>query len=160
VHGADREVVDVGVGVRGVGLGGRVRRAADDALGADQRACGGGGVVVLADVDAVGGARLHEVGPVVEDEQRAVRVGGGAEGARGGHEAVVVERLVAQLHEVGATAQSGVEERPRAGVADEVEAGVRQAFARGHALSVASLRWRSLREPAIGLRGRHRAADR
>ena len=160
MHRADGEVVDVGVGVRGVGLRGRVRRAPDDPLGPDQRARRGGRAVVLADVHAVGGAGLHEVGAVVEDEQRAVRVGGGAERARGGDQPVVVERLVAQLDEVGATAQRGVEERPRAGVADEVEAGVRQAFARGHAVSVAALRCRSLREPAIGLRGRHGAADR
>ena len=114
VHGADREVVDVGVGVRGVGLRGRVRRAPDDPLGPDQRARRGGRAVVLADVHAVGGAGLHEVGAVVEDEQRAVRVGGGAERARGGDQPVVAERLVAQLDQVGAPAQRGVEER-RAG---------------------------------------------
>jgi hypothetical protein len=140
VHGSDGEVVDVGVGVRGVGLRGCVRRASDDPLGADQRARGGGRAVVLADVHAVGGARVDEVGAVVEDEQRAVRVGGGAEVARGGDQPFVVERLVAQLDHVGATAQRRVEERPRAGVADEVEAGPRQAFARGHAVSVAALR--------------------
>ena len=46
------------------------------------RACAGV-LVVLADVDAVGAARLDEVGAVVEDEQRAVLVRGGAEHRRG-----------------------------------------------------------------------------
>ena len=59
-------------------------------------------VVVLADVHAVGAARLDEVGAVVEDEQRAVLVGGGAEHRRGLDQPVVVERLVAQLDQVGA----------------------------------------------------------
>ena len=57
VDGADREVVDVRVGVGRVGLGRCVRRAADDAVGADRRARPRGGVVVLADVHAVGAAR-------------------------------------------------------------------------------------------------------
>ncbi len=43
--------------------------------------------VVLADVDAVGAARLDQIRPVVEDEER-VRV---AEGLGGGDDPVVVE---------------------------------------------------------------------
>ena len=57
---------------------------------------------------------------------------------------VVVERLVAQLDHVDAAAQRGVEERPRPRVADEVQAGVRQALAGGHAGSLAALRLRSI----------------
>ena len=67
VDRADGEVVDVRVGVRRVGLRRRVRRAADDPLPSHERPRRGGGAVVLADVHAVGLARLHEVGPVVED---------------------------------------------------------------------------------------------
>ena len=81
------------------------------ASGPTSRAGRGGRAVVLPDVHAVGGARVDEVGPVVEDEQRAVRVGGGAERARRRDQPVVVERLVAQLHDVDAAAQRGVEER-------------------------------------------------
>ena len=50
--------------------------------------------------------------------------GGGAELARGGHQRVVAERLVAQLDDVDAAAQRRGEELARAGVADEVQAGV------------------------------------
>ena len=67
-------------------------------------------------------------------------VGRGAEGGRRGDQPFVVEGLVAQLHDVDAAAQRGVQEGRRAGVADEVEAGLRQAFPRGHPVSVASLR--------------------
>src|SRR5204863_325049 len=83
-------------------------RAADDAVRADRRARLRGGAVVLADVDAVGVARLHEVGAVVEDEQRAVRVGGGAERLRRLDQLLVGERLVAQLDQVGAAPLLGV----------------------------------------------------
>ena len=83
--------------------------------------------------------------------------------ARGRDEPVVVERLVAQLDHVDAAAQRGVEERARAGVADQVQAGGGDALARAHrdpvkhAVRAKLLR---IREPAIGLRGRHRGADR
>ena len=70
--GPDREVVDVGVGVGGRGLVGRVRRAADDPVRPDRRAGLRGRLVVLADVHAVGAARLDQVRPVVEDEERVV----------------------------------------------------------------------------------------
>ena len=132
MHRADGEVVDVGVGLGRVGLRGRVRGAPDDALRADGRAGRGRLAVVLADVDAVGAARLHQVGPVVEHEQRAVRVGGGAELARGRHEPVVGERLVAQLDHVDAAADRRREELPRPRVADEVQLGAGDPLARGH----------------------------
>jgi hypothetical protein len=122
VDGADGEVVHVGIGVRGRALLRRVRGAADDPVGADGGARGGDAGVLLADVHAVGGACLHEVGPVVEDEQRAGRVGGGPEVARGGDDAVVVKRLVAQLDLVHPAAQGGVQERARARIRHEVEA--------------------------------------
>ena len=160
MHGADREVVDVGVGVGRVGLRGRVGRAADDPVRADRRARLRGRAVVLADVHAVGVARLHEVGAVVEDEQRAVRVGGGAERLRRLDQPVVGERLVAQLDQVGAAAQRGVEERARARVADEVQAGVRQALAGVMRTSLAALAFMHHGSPPNGLRGRHQAADR
>ena len=130
------------------------------ASGPTTRAGGGGRAVVLADVDAVGAAGGDEVGPVVEDEERAVRVGGGPELARRRDQGVVAERLVAQLDDVGAAAQGGLEEGARARVADEVQAGGGDALARGHAAPVKQLPSRPLREPAIGLRGRHRGADR
>jgi hypothetical protein len=73
-------------------------------------------------VDAVGAARVDEVRPVVEDEERAGGVGGRPELARGRDQRVVAERLVAQLDQVHPAAQRRVEQRPGAGVAHEVQA--------------------------------------
>ena len=103
-------------------------RAPDDAAGADHGAGRGDVAVVLADVDAVGPRGDGEVGPVVDDEQRA---GGGAQLAgrlRGGEELGVGRVLVAQLEDVDPAAQcrtQHVGQRPAAGaaVADEVQAG-------------------------------------
>src|SRR5204862_6587082 len=120
--------------------GGLVRRAADDRVGADRRTRLGGRGVLLPDVHAVGAARRDEIGPVVEDEQRAALVGGGPELARRGDQALVVERLVAQLDDVDAAADRCGEELARPGVADEVQPSAGDPFARGHpALSLAPI---------------------
>ena len=76
----------------------------------------------------VGAARLHEVGPVVEDEERPEL----AELLRGGDEPVVVERLVAELHDVDAAAYRRGQPLAWPGVAYEVEAGGPDALARAH----------------------------
>ena len=67
-------------------------------------------LVVLADVDAVGAARLDQVGPVVEDEQRVVAA---ERAAPRSTSAVVVEGLVAQLDQVDAAAHRRRDPRPR-----------------------------------------------
>jgi hypothetical protein len=132
VHRSDGEVVDVRVGVGGVGLVRRVGGASDDAIRPDGRPCIGGRRVVLADVHAVGAARRDEVRPVVEQEQRAVLVGRGAELARGLDEAVVAEGLVAQLDEIDAAAQRRAQPLARPRVADQIQPGGREALARAH----------------------------
>ena len=132
MHRARGEVVDVRVGVGRRALRRCVRRAADDRVRAGDRARRGGRAVVLADVDAVRAARGDEVGPVVEDEERTVRVGGGPELPRGDDQLVVAERLVAQLHDVRAAPQRGLQEGPRARVADQVQTGCGEALAGAH----------------------------
>ena len=84
--------------------------------------------VALAHVDAVRVARLDEVGPVVEDEQRAVGVAGATERRRGRDELVVRQLLVPELDDVDAAAERSVEQRVgvapvRARLEDEVEPG-------------------------------------
>ena len=64
-------------------------------------------------MDAVGAARLDEIRPVVEDEERAVLRARRAERLGGGDERVVVELLVAQLDDVDAAAQCRVEDVSR-----------------------------------------------
>ena len=88
--------------------------------------------VVLPDVDAVGAAARRQVGPVVEHEERARRVGGGAE--RGGRreDPVVVERLVAQLDHVHAAAQRGLQPGGVARGGDQVQTAGRDPAAGGH----------------------------
>jgi hypothetical protein len=80
-------------------------------------------------MNAVGAARLDEFRPVVEDEQRAVLLARLPEGLGHADECLVVEVLVAQLDDVDAAAQGWVQQRTRARVEDEVEAGARQALA-------------------------------
>ena len=85
---------------------------------------------------AVCSACLHEIRAVVEDEERAVLVAGGAERPGRGHERLVGELLVAKLDDVDAAAQRRVEQRTRVVAArprleDEVEARLREPLAAG-----------------------------
>jgi hypothetical protein len=117
-----------------------VRRAADDPVAADRGTGIARVAVVLAHVHAVGVARLHEVGTVVEDEERAGGIRGGPERARRAHERGVVERLVAQLDDVDAAAQRSVQEQARALLADQVQARGGDPLAGAHGSSQARLR--------------------
>jgi hypothetical protein len=77
-------------------------------------------------MDAVGAACLDEVGAVVEDEERAVRLACRAERLGRGDQRLVRERLVAELDDVDPTTQGRVEQRTwilamRTGLEDEVE---------------------------------------
>ncbi len=108
--GARAEVVhallDGGRG--GLGLG--VRRAADEDLLAENRTGGGNGKVALTEVQDVGADGVGHVGTVVDREELAVP------GAGVGEDFQVVQllgrlhALVAQLHDVDATGQHGVQE--------------------------------------------------
>ena len=73
--------------------------------------------VVLADVHAVGAAGERQLGPVVHDEQRAVRRAQRAQRAAGARRSRRRSLLVAQLHHVDAAAQRGLDgalgRRPR-----------------------------------------------
>ena len=86
-------------------------------------------VVVLADVDAVGAARLDQVRPVVEDEERVVADEGAARAATNPSSS---RRLVAQLDQVHAAAHGGRDPVPRQRGADEVQAGGGEALAWRH----------------------------
>jgi hypothetical protein len=55
-------------------------------------------------VDAVGAALLDEIRAVVEDEEGAVLVAGGAKRASRGYESLVAELLVTELDDVDAAA--------------------------------------------------------
>ena len=83
-------------------------------------------------MDAVGAARLDEVGPVVEDEQRSVRCARRPERLGRGDERVVVEPLVTKLDDVDAAAQRGFENVGVAAREDEIEAGAGQSVAHEH----------------------------
>ena len=115
-------------GERRVELLRRVRREADQGASARLRPRLGDRHVVLADVDPVGAARLDQLGVVVDEEQRAVRVGGSAERLGQGDQLLrASRRLLAKLDQVGAPAERCIQERlgiAVAGppVADEVEA--------------------------------------
>src|SRR5206468_3336552 len=89
-------------------LVGRRRRQPDEALVADVTTGIQEGNVPLPDMNAVGTAALDEVGPVVEHEERAVRLARPAERLRGQHELVVRQLLVAQLDEGATQAAAGV----------------------------------------------------
>src|SRR5439155_11699751 len=60
----------------------RMGGQADQGVGAGRLARLGDRRVVLAHVDTVGAAGGDQIGPIVEDEQRSVRGGRAAEGAR------------------------------------------------------------------------------
>jgi hypothetical protein len=74
-------------------------------------------------MDAVGAARLDEIGPVVEDEQRAVFLARRPERSCCGNERVVVELLVAELDDVDPAAQRRLENVGICAGEDEIEAG-------------------------------------
>ena len=91
-------------------VGGLVCGAADDAVRTDDPASRRDRAVVLADVDAVGAGGEGRVGPVVDDEERAVLRAQGA-GLRGGREDFLVgRRLVAELEHVDAPTERGGED--------------------------------------------------
>jgi hypothetical protein len=127
VHRADADVVDSG---RGVDLRRAVRREADDPVGADERSRLGDRRVALADVDAVGAGGDREVRAVVEDEQRSMLVARRAEPLGRAQDLVVARVLRAELHDVDAAAQGGVEPCRRARIGDQVQAGARETLHR------------------------------
>ena len=94
-----------------------------------------------------------QVGAVVEDEQRAVLRAGRGEPLGGGADRLVIGGLHAQLDDVDAAPQRGVEPRPRSARGHEVEAGFGQARADVHAPQDGSYDGLELREPRRGLRG-------
>ena len=105
-----------------------MRGETDDGVGTGDRAGLGDGHVVLADVNAVGATGVDEVGTVVDDEQGAVAIGGGAEGGSGREDPVVVGVLVAELDQIGAAGECGFEQPVEClcvafSLADEVETG-------------------------------------
>ncbi len=140
VDGPDADVVDVAV-VGGGDLRWRVRRQPDDPLGSDDLPRLRHSAVILADVDAVSVRVGDELWAIVEDEQGVM---GGAQrrvAPPGGDEGGVVSVLVAQLHDVDAAPQRGVDQRVIANVAYEVQAGVVQPLAAGvHRSSLAGVR--------------------
>jgi hypothetical protein len=85
-------------------------------------------------VYAVGAAALDEIGPVVEDEQRTVRLTGAAERLCSGDELVVPQILLAQLHEIDAAAQRRFEQIFGDAPRYEVEARPRKARAPGKSI--------------------------
>ncbi len=118
VNRADADVVDTG---RGVDLRRAVRGQADQPVRAGHGPRVRDVSVVLADMDAVRADRLHEVGPVVEDEQRAVRRRGGREPAAGGHDRVIAGVLHPQLDDVDAGPERAGQELVGSVVAHQVE---------------------------------------
>src|SRR5581483_8867781 len=58
-----------------------------------------------------GAAAFHELGTVVQDEERSVRVAGAPKRLRGPGELVGGELLVAELHDVDAAAQCRIQQR-------------------------------------------------
>ena len=123
----DRADADV-VGHRArVDLLGAVGGQADERVGPGDCARLGDRAVVLADVHAVGAGRGDEVGPIVEDEQRASDLAPLARDGGSGEDLLVGRVLAAQLEDVDAAAQRGREhglQRAPAGrgVADQVQA--------------------------------------
>ena len=107
-------------------------REPEQPIGPDERPRLGDRHVAAADVNAVRTARLDEIRPVVEDEERAVLHARGSERLGSGDECVVVERLVAQLHDVHAAPQRRFEDASVIAGEDEVEAGAGQSVAHEH----------------------------
>ena len=138
VHRADGEVVDVGVGVRGVAL----RRARASSARRSRpprrpRAPSAGVPSSWPTWTPSAPQAATRSGPVVEHEQRAVRVGGRAELARGGHEPLVAERLVAQLDHVDPAADAPRRGTRAAGRRRRGTAGRRRSARVGSSSSVA-----------------------
>ena len=115
-----------------VELGRRRDGEPEQPIGTDERTRLVDRHVTPADVDAVGTARLDEVGTVVEDEERAVRARTPRGTARGGDERIVVELLVPQLDDVDAAAQRRFEDVSVTAGEHEIEAGATQLVAHEH----------------------------
>ena len=96
-------------------------RQADERLGAHEgpRLVGRG--VALADVDAVGACSRGQVGPIVHDERDVVGVTDVSHQPGPRHDRLVVEVLVAELHDVDAAADAGVDERLEIGTVGSAE---------------------------------------
>ena len=103
-----------------------MRGEPDQHVGAEQLAHLGDGHVVLADVHAVGAGLARDERPVVDDQERAEALAQRVRGVGDGGQLFVAELLVAQLHDLHAAGDRGVQhvgQRAPAGVgvADEVE---------------------------------------
>ena len=126
--------VDIGELVRGR------HRKPDQPIRSDELAGLGDRRVRPTDVDAVGTARLDEVRPVVEHEERLVLLAGRTERLGSCHERIVVELLIPQLDDVHAASQRGLEDVSVASSEDEVQAGAREALATSRAIHAAERR--------------------
>ena len=136
VDRADADVVDRDVR-RGIDLLGAVCGQPDQPFRSDGGAGVGDGGVVLPDVDAVGVHGRHQVGAVVEDEQRAVLGGRRREPPPRGHNRVVGGLLHPQLHDVDAGAKRAGEEVVGRVGAHQIQVRGSQAFAAiGHGSQV------------------------
>src|SRR6185312_4401244 len=85
----------------------------DEAIGPYERLRVCNRRIASSDVDAVRVARLGEIRSVVEDEERAVLFARRPERRGRLDQPLVVELLVAELDDVDAAAQRGVEQRTR-----------------------------------------------
>ena len=90
-------------------------------------------------MDAVGVARLDEIGPVVEHEERAVAVARAPERRGRGDELRIRQLLLPQLDDVDAAAERRVEKRigvrpVRAGLDDETQSRAGETPAAGRAV--------------------------
>ena len=156
VHGADRQVVDVRVGVRRVGLGRRVRGAADDPVRADGRAR-------RARASSSSWPTWTPSAPHASTRSgRSLRMNSAPCASAAARNTVAASIRPASSSDLSRSwirsappAQRCVEERARPRVADQVQAGVRHSLAGGHARSVAALRFVHHGSPPNGLRGRH-----
>ena len=83
-------------------------------------------------MDAVRAARLDEVGPVVEHEERAVRVACRTKRLGRRDELLVGELLVAELDDVDSAAQRGLEHGDVSTGKDEIELRASQPVAHEH----------------------------
>lgn len=138
-HRSDAEVVESRVDARGLELGGAVRAATDRDAAAHQATCGCHGQVALAEVQHGRGGDRGDVGAVVHRPEGAVALGHGAEHIEQLELGGGLEPLVAQLHDVDAARERGVDELgevalPFAGVGAQVQAGGLE----GHDASVAA----------------------
>ncbi len=91
------------------------------ALGAHDRAGACGVDVLLPDVDAVRACREGEVGPVVEDERHLVGVADVAHHDGPRHHRIVVQVLLAELHDVDTPEDACVDERLEVGAVGRAE---------------------------------------